>query len=281
MRLLEVFVFSLAAALLLPIANVHADESTARPTPAEAGDAAEAETSLAAPASARVALDRAAAAYESGDINLMIESLRPVVDGLLPASPGEHADALKLLGIGLYLTNRTEGAHKAFVELLTLRPESLLNPTTTRPEVVAFFHGILRERREQEQQRRRREKSYVWAFLPPVGQVLNGDSTRAWIVGGLEVLALGTAATSAALYYSDKGDYYVHEHSGRARAAQTIFPIAAGVFAATYVYGVIDAVLHHDHLPDDDAAIARRGVPRGPALRFAAGPQSVQCRISF
>ena len=52
------------------------------------------------PESAAAALFRASAAYEYGDMNQVVESARPVTEGLLPASSYEQGQALRLLGIG-------------------------------------------------------------------------------------------------------------------------------------------------------------------------------------
>ncbi|MES1172092.1 MAG: hypothetical protein ABUL77_02555 [Bacteroidota bacterium] len=88
------------------------------------------------------ALERSRASYEYGDIDEMVESARPVADGRLRPTPAQRASALRYLGIGLFLTGRPEGAETAFFELLRLRPESRLDPRTTRPDVVTFFDQV-------------------------------------------------------------------------------------------------------------------------------------------
>src|SRR3954454_17350888 len=82
------------------------------------------------PATAIAALDRAAAAYDYGDMKQVVESTRPIVEGALPATPEQRTQALRLLGIGLYLTGRTAGAETQFLELLRLQPRTRLDPTT-------------------------------------------------------------------------------------------------------------------------------------------------------
>jgi len=164
----------------------------AEETPAPASSANE------APPTAFAALVRAAAAYEYGDMAQVVDAARPVAEGTLPSSAEQRARALRFLGIGLFLTSRALGADNAFAELLRVDPSARLDPTTTRPEVVAFFENI----RHQHVARERASRHFIWNLLPPVGQFRNGDTTKGWLVGGVEVIALGTCVASRLVSYS-------------------------------------------------------------------------------
>src|SRR6185369_15413414 len=66
------------------------------------------------PGDAGMALERARAAYEYGDMEMLVESARMVAEGKLRPTTAQRAQALRYLGIGLFVTNRPEGAETAF-----------------------------------------------------------------------------------------------------------------------------------------------------------------------
>jgi hypothetical protein len=214
------------------------------------------------PTTAVAALDRANAAYEYGDMKEVVESARPVVDGALEATLAERVQALRLLGIGLYLTGRPTGAENAFLELLRNRPKARLDPTTTRPEVVAFFEDVRRRHRSniEDAARARSRKSMIWNFLPPVGQFKNGDNGRGFLILGVGVASAAGAITTSLLL----NDWCIENRTcpgapGATMAAKTSTAntvqnwnyISVGVLAATYAAGVVDAFLRSDREPEE------------------------------
>jgi hypothetical protein len=207
-----------------------------------------------APATAVAAIDRANAAYEYGDMKEVVDATRPVVDGAIEAAPAERLQALRLLGIGLYLTGRPTGAEAAFFDLLRARPKARLDPTTTRPEVVAFFEDVRRRHHNdiQDAARARSRKSMVWAFLPPVGQFKNGDPGRGAVFLTLEVASAATAITTLALLEKWRLPHNESTHPETARTLRTVNFVSVGVLAATYATGVIDALVRSDREPDDE-----------------------------
>lgn len=217
-----------------------------------------AEQKIAAPENAAAALFRAGAAYEYGDMNQVVEAARLVTEGELPASPHEQAHAFRLLGIGLYLTNRPMGAEAAFTELLRRDAKARLDPTTTRPEVVAFFENLRREQRA-------RHRRLIWCFIPPLGQFQNEDNVKGWTLLGLGAAALATAGTTRYLLHRWQGPGYTQPgHTSTAKTLKTVNWIATGVLAATYVFGVVDALIGYGRPLDDDAApVALRVFPEG------------------
>lgn len=232
-------------------------ESPTAPTaPPPAAPAAAQATPTTTSPDAAGALERARAAYEYGDIDEMVESARQVSDGRLRPSAAQRASALRYLGIGLFLTGRSEGAETAFFELLRLRPESRLDPQTTRPDAVAFFEQV-RLRYAQpirDAARASNRKTFIWNFLPPAGQIQNSQTTRAITIGGIEVASLATAIASFALLKNWQGAY--NTFPGRQHEAEFVRQvnwISVGVLGAAFVYGIIDGIAHYGD-PQDDAS---------------------------
>src|SRR6185369_11999545 len=192
---------ALATALLLlaPAAGTPTAAAPAPPPPPSppppATNAAATPAAASPELQAAQALDKERAAYEYGDMELVAETARQVAEGRVHPTPVQRAQALRLLGIALYLTGRPEGAESAFLELLRLRPNVRLDPTTTRPDVISFFETV-RMQHYQEISRAVRDrpgKHFILSLLPPAGQLQNGNRARALIIGAVEVLSLGVA----------------------------------------------------------------------------------------
>jgi hypothetical protein len=210
------------------------------------------------PTNAAAALARAGAAYEYGDMNQVVEAARLVTEGVVPASPYEQANAFRLLGIGLYLTNRPMGAETAFTELLRRDPKARLDPTTTRPEAVAFFENLRR-------QQTARQRRVVWNFIPPLGQFQNEDNGKGWAILSIGVASLATAGTTAYLLnrWQRSGDTY-SVATGTAKTVRDINWIAVGALAATYIYGVFDGLIGYSRpVGDENLSLNLKVFPEG------------------
>jgi len=206
------------------------------------------------PTTAVAALDRASAAYEYGDMTQVVDATRPIIDGALPATEAERAQALRFLGIGLFLTGRQGGAEPYFVELLRLRPRIKLDPATTRPEVVAFFEEIRRRHADElnEVISSQSRRTLAWSFLPPLGQFQNGDRMRGWIILGFEAAALAGAVTTRLVLESWRGSGDTFEgRTNTASALRTINHVSVALLAITYIAGVTDALLRDRGEPDE------------------------------
>jgi hypothetical protein len=255
--------FAPIAALLIvvPAPGVaRADETTA---PAQGSNATQ------PPSNALAALVRAEAAYAYGDMVQVVDSARPVAEGTLPSSVEQRARALRFLGIGLFLTNRELGAENAFAELLRLDPKARLDPTTARPEVVAFFQNI----RHQHMAREQASRHLIWNFLPPVGQFQNGDAVKGWIVGSVEVASLAALISSRLVLYSWHNSDNTYgpggAHDGAARFLKIAQYPVAGVLAASYIYGVVDGIIRFSNPTDDSSsALTLLIFPGGGGLRL-------------
>jgi hypothetical protein len=233
---------------------------------AEATESAEPKADAGRPTTAAAALVQATAAYEYGDMLQVVEATRPVAEGNLTSRPEQLAQALRLLGIGLYLTDRPLGAETAFSQLLRLDPEAHLDPTVTRPEVVVFFENI----RQQHRARERSSHWFGWSFLPPVGQFQNGDHAKAWILLSLEVASLTTFVTTGILLRdrcnSDQTCGPGGSWGDTAKTTRALNWISAGTLAASYIYGVIDGVRNFDR--EDESRLSVLVFPGGGGLRL-------------
>jgi hypothetical protein len=226
------------------------------------------------PQDASAALIRATAAYEYGDMNQMVDAARPVAEGLLPATADQQAHAFRLLGIGLFLTNRPLGAETAFTELLHKDPQARLDPTTTRPEVVAFFESL----RHQQLARQRSARRLYWNFLPPLGQFQNDDKVKGWVLLGAGLAAGITSATTTGVFLYEKWKSSNANASPEKRAdaadaantAKTVNIVSGAVLAAIYIYGVFDGLIGYSRPMEDSSPppVSLHLFPGGGALGF-------------
>jgi hypothetical protein len=245
----------------------------ARPLPAAVPPALGAPPPAAAPpvaTSAAGALEKARAAYEYGDMEMVVDEARSVAEGRLRPTTAQRAQALRYLGIGLFLTGRTEGAETAFFDLLRIRPGIKLDPTSTRPDVVAFFEGVRARHADEIRQAARTPpgKRFIWNFLPPAGQFQNGNPGRGWTIAALEVLSLGASiGTYAQLraWQAPTGNTF-GDHTDDARLFRTLNYVSAGVFAATIIVGIVDGIANFS--TDQGESSLSFITPSGVGFRF-------------
>jgi hypothetical protein len=207
-----------------------------------------------------MALERARAAYEYGDMEMLVESARMVAERRLRPTAAQRAQALRYLGIGLFVTNRPEGAETAFFELLRLKPSVRLDPTTTRPDCVAFFEDVRRRHASEirEAARAQSNKTYALAFLPPAGQFQNGHRGRGYAIGAIEALSLATAvATNLQLKAWETPDSTFDPHHDDALRLKTLNYVAVGVLVLTVIVGIVDGVANYGN-----------DTPEEPGFRF-------------
>ena len=268
---------AMALTLVLISTTARADEELAPPTDTPSSVPRD---DKAQPASADAALKQAESAYEYGDMPLLVESARFVTDGTLEATPDQLAAALRFLGIGLYVTGRVEGAKTAFEKLLQLRPNTNLDPATTRPEIVTFFFNLRRSRiRELRAADEANRPNVLWNFLPPFGQFNNGDRVKGWVLLVGEAATLVTAITTYAIVESwRRPDNTVCPGScpGRTDTANTLrnsFIGSSTAFVLLYAYGVIDGLVSRNKVRSEEEllrasplALSVSLLPNGAAL---------------
>ena len=245
-----------------PPAGPNAPPARPRPPPPPAEP-----TPVAPEMEATLALERARAAYEYGDMEMVVDSARIVAEGRSRPTPIQRVQALRFLGIGLYLTGRTDGAEAAFFELLRQKPGAKLDPTHTRPDVVAFFESV-RARHASEIQQARPGKYLLLAFLPPAGQFQNGDRARGITLAAIEAVSLGVAIGTYVQLKSwqKKDDLTFPGHNDDAHTLKTLNNLSVAVFAATVAVGIIDGIANFHHT-DDEPPLAWL-TPSGLGFRF-------------
>jgi hypothetical protein len=207
------------------------------------------------PVDADAALQRARAAYEYGEMEMVVDSARLVAEGRLHPTPAQRAQALRYLGIGLFLTGRQEGAETAFFDLLRLRPRARIDATTTRPDVVAFFEDVRRRHAAEinEAASNRPGKSLALAFLPPIGQFQSGHKARGITIGALEVISLaGAIATNLQLHSWVHPDQTFFPHTETARTLRALNYVSVAVLVTTVIVGIVDGVASYTAVEPED-----------------------------
>lgn len=258
-----------SAFLAATVSAAHGQEKLAEPT--EIGPlSVPHEENKVQPRSAEAALKQAASAYEYGDMPLLVESARLVTDGTVKSDQKELAEALRFLGIGLYVTGRIEGARTAFEKLLQLRPNTELDPSTTRPEIVGFFFDLRRARiRELREAHEASLPNIMWSFLPPMGQFKNGSPVKGWVLLAGEAVALAVALPAYAVYTKWRNDHgstfcpVSNPNCERADTARTLRNVnigAGAAFLAFYAYGVIDSLMERNQ-PRSEEQLLRAAPP--------------------
>jgi hypothetical protein len=217
------------------------------------------------PGSAAEALNRARDAYQFGDLQQMVELSRQVAEGAVPGTEDQRAEALRLFGIGLFLDGRRDGAERAFIDLLKLRPDATLDPRVTRPEVVAFFRDVRR--------RNRPKKHKALAFLPPLGQFQNETPVRGLVIAGLEMATAGASLATFLMYHSrvNEQDLCTGTKNFDKKPCDRLIVmnlISTGAFLAVYAAGVIDGLIGFDDGDPEASRMSLAVFPTGAALRL-------------
>ena len=170
-------------------------------------------------------LKRARDRYEFGAYADAVGATREVLSRAIDLSEPLAIEAWRILGLSEYQLGNKVAARAAFVQLLSIDPDQVLDPFLVPPPVVDFFDNVraeaepelapLRERKKQlkeqerlaDEARRRllaeelirtgppskvilvRENIYLLNFLPfGVGQFQNGDNTKGIIIAVSQVV---------------------------------------------------------------------------------------------
>ena len=182
-----------------------------------------------------------------------------LVDPLLrqPLPVANLAEAHRLAGIAAFFTQRGAGAEQHVVTYLRLDPDGRLDPALYPPDVVAFFNDVAARHAAELRALRSppRRSSWLFALLPPVGQYLNGEPTKAYVLGGTLAALLATNLVTYA-YIRQWCDHTQGPGGGgltctdgpggdATDAARRLRPInlASGIaFWVVYAYGVYDGI---------------------------------------
>jgi hypothetical protein len=181
-------------------------------------------------------------------------------------APGEHAEAERIFGLALFFLGRRAESEDALLAYLKLEPDGHLDPSLYPPDSVIFFEDV-RTRHAGEilivKPRPPRKRFWYANLVPPLGQIQNRKSTRAWVIGAGEVLFLAANITTYALLRSSCDNQNLTcEHPETARALRGANVISGSLFIGTYLFGVVDGFIGY----------ARGDTEPLPAVGFAPLP---------
>jgi hypothetical protein len=182
--------------------------------------------------------------------------VRAVVEPLLAnqLAPADLAEAHRLAGLAAFFQGRSAEAEAHFIAYLRIDLDGNLDPALYPPEVLTFFNDIKSKHGSELRAARPKPRRYfLLNFVPPVGQLQNGERVKGYVLGGL----LGAfAVTNVTTYFvlrswctptTGSGSQTVvcdnnKDHTRAAGELRTL-NIATGVaLIGTYVYGVYDGV---------------------------------------
>ena len=202
---------------------------------------------VAAPTDPGAALRDANAAATAGDWAKVSQVVQPLLARSL--EPSDLGEAHRLAGLAAYFNNNHDEAEAHFLAYLKVDPDGHLDPSLYPPEVVTFLYHVRDKYKATLVAMRPPPRRYfVLNFLPPFGQLQNGDRGKALLVGGLLGATLATNITTYFVLRSwchnagstcdDSGT----DHFRRAQQLTTINTLAGLGAIAVYIYGVWDGV---------------------------------------
>ncbi len=228
-------------------------------------------------AAPQAALELGRGAYEHGDYQGAIDTLRPLLYPTIELGNEEAVvEAHRLLALCYFFEKNEKLAEEEVSALLAMRPSYQLDPIVDPPVAVRFFQTVrqkqeerlrqirerqleeaqraaLEEAKKQAQVRARAKEIYVdrrverhsrlIATIPfGVGQVQNGNRGLAIFLAVSEVL-LGTASLSlfVAIDQNYPNGRFQHGQEGTVSALQISQQVTGWGFWATVAAGIIDA----------------------------------------
>jgi hypothetical protein len=164
-----------------------------------------------------------------------------------------RAQAFSLVAIG-----RNPEAAAAFRRALGLDPGLELDPEQVSPKIRVVFESVRRElpQREPPKPARvdtvyRRRPVPIAVIIPSAGQFHNGQRAKAWAVVAVGVASAAGAIGSHVAYDAARDRYLAatepaaiadgYQDANNWYHARTI---TIGTFALTWLYSLVDAVLH-------------------------------------
>ncbi len=203
----------------------------------------------------------------AGDWPRVAELVDPLLREPLPIA--DLAEAHRLAGIAAFFAQRNTAAEQHFITYLRIDPDGRLDPALYPPDVVAFFNDVA-SRHAAELRALRvppQRPSWLFTLLPPVGQYMNGEHTKAYVLGGV----LGALLITNLVTYSYLRQWCDHtqgtgggqltctdgDHGQDAtQAARRLRPfnIASGVgFWVVYAFGVYDGIRGYRRISREQA----------------------------
>lgn len=199
------------------------------------------------------------AAASAGDWARVQQLVEPLLAAQLP--PIDRAETHRLAGLAAFHLGRTTLAEQHFVAYLKIELDGRLDPALYPPEVVNFFEDV-KQRHDAELRALRPRPRRYWLlnFVPPGGQIQNGETGKAIVVGS----AIGVfAAAHITTYFvlrswcqevrGDKGSSVLcddpEDRSASAATLRTINIVAGVGLIVSYAYGVYDGMSDYVRRP--------------------------------
>jgi hypothetical protein len=193
----------------------------------------------------------ASAALGSGDHRRAAALAGQIARDRRPIERKDRAEAWRVLGLAEYALGRRAEAEAAFYACLRLHPDARLDPVLVPPDVIHFFEEV-RARHKAEldalRPRPKRRRWFMLNFAPPGGQLQNGETTKAWIIGSAGAALVATNITTYVFlrrWCGSAGGSSTCDDAPSTDAARTmqIVNLASGVGAlGLYAYSVIDGL---------------------------------------
>jgi hypothetical protein len=184
-------------------------------------------------------------------------------------------EAYRVRGLAHFFLHQDAEAEADFLAYLKRDLDGRLDPSTTPPEAVTFFEDVrARHAADLRKLRPRTRRWRVLDLLPPGGQIQNGDTTKAWVIGGAELGLLAADVTSYLVLRSwcSKTDYTcMHGGLDAPDAARKlrIVNYASGVaLIGVYLYGVLDGFRGARHRSQITAQPTDGGLVFGASMSF-------------
>jgi hypothetical protein len=184
----------------------------------------------------------------AGDWDKVARLVEPITTGSFSAA--DLAEAHRLAGLAAFFQHREREAETEFLAYLRLDLDGRLDPALVPPEAITFFEDV-RARHDAElragRPRSRNRRYFVLELLPPFGQLQNGASTKAWLIGGgLVTFAAVNISTYAVLRsWCSELDKTCGSHTHAAQVVQNLNTFSGAFLLLTYGYGVYDGVVEY------------------------------------
>ncbi len=173
---------------LLLVASIARAESGRTP----ASSAAEGQRgAIEGPADTSSRLSDANAAAAAGDWAQVAILVDPLISSQVSST--DLAEAHRLAGIASFFQQRLGDSEAHFVAYLKIDLDGQLDSTLYHPDVVLFFNEVRAKHQAELRALRPKSRSYwLLNFIPPGGQLQNGERTKAIVIGAaLGAFAIG------------------------------------------------------------------------------------------
>jgi hypothetical protein len=178
----------------------------------------------------------------------------------------ERAEGFRLLGLLKFYQEAPDQARTAFLDYLRLDPDAHLDPALVPPEAITLLEDVRAKNLAEIDSMRPapKKKRYVMLNLVPAGgQVQNGDTSKAVIVGASFALLLAANLTSYGYLRSwCNGNDLSCERDGidkteTARNLRAINLLSGIGLVSVYLYSAVDGYLGYRQLEARDRARQR------------------------